>query len=129
MTRIILFSALFVLLAGCSMAGPGIAQVGSAPTAGNVEQTTYNSQWVNQEDSAIHDLENTQHMSVDISNHKLGIRNRADRTDGEGEITRGYVPAWKKRQNARKAARKAERKSKGGITTMPEEQKQREPNE
>lgn len=101
------------------MAGPGIAQVGSAPTAGNVEQTTYNSQWVNKDDSAIHDLENTQHMSVDISEHKLGIRNRADL---DGEVTGGYVPAWKKRQNARKAARRAELKSKGGIITMREEQ-------
>ncbi|MCF6228772.1 MAG: hypothetical protein L3J82_08960, partial [Planctomycetes bacterium] len=75
MTRIILLSALFVLLAGCSMAGPGIAQLGAAPTAANAHETAYNSQWVNQNDSAIHDLENSQHLSVDISEHKLGIRN------------------------------------------------------
>lgn len=125
MIRIILLSALFVLLAGCSMAGPGIAQLGAAPTAGNAHETIYNSQWVKKDDSAIHDLDNSQHLSVDISEHQLGIRNRA----GDGEVTGSYVPAWKQRQNARKAARQAEWKSKGGITTIREEQKQREANE
>ncbi|MHC4841739.1 MAG: hypothetical protein ACYTDT_12450 [Planctomycetota bacterium] len=125
MSRFIIALSLFAVLTGCAMAGPGVAQVGEAPGPGRSSPTTYNSDWANQEESELHGPNNEPHLGVDISKHELGIRNRADLAEGDDAKTTPYTPGWKKRQNARKAARKAEWKKNGGIVTIKDEEKAR----
>ncbi|MDC1142889.1 hypothetical protein OAU50_07330 [Planctomycetota bacterium] len=122
MSRFFIAISFTAFLAGCGMAGPGVAQVGPQPSYDS--KTTFNSDWVKL-DKNPNELDHEPYMGIDISEHKIGIRNRAeDLEDGADP----YTPGWKRRQNKRRDARRAELKKKGGIVTMKDEQRARDGN-
>lgn len=113
---------ILALIAGCSMAAPGVASISAPPPPGG-RKTTYDNSWVNQPPNPTDNLPENQHMSVDISERELGDPWWIDE-DGNKKPRR--KPGYEERQEKRQAERRAVIKERMGIKTMKDEQKERE---
>jgi hypothetical protein len=111
------------LLAGCAMSGPGVASV--QPQGSYYEEqnkgSVYNDDWTNKpEPTSIDHLDSNAggELSADISERELGVRYM----DEDTMLGDEYTPAYKKRQQERRDARRAEWKKRMGYTTIKDEQ-------
>jgi hypothetical protein len=118
---------LSVFVAGCNMSAPGVARVGAPLPAGEQANTTYNSDWVNRGPAdSVNGLNGEQHMSVDISERKLGTRYHMDEEARIGaDGVRYNEPAHEKRQRERQEARRAVWRERMGFKTMADEEAER----
>ncbi|MCA8914060.1 MAG: hypothetical protein KDB90_01510 [Planctomycetes bacterium] len=108
------------------MASPGVAHLGPPLTAEQQLNTTYNSKWVNTaEPDAINSLERKGDLSVDISERQIGVRY----LDEDSMIGDKYEPAYLKRQREREEARRKAWKTRMGLKTIKDEEKQRQEGE
>jgi hypothetical protein len=123
LTKLAAIFAFGVLLAGCGMAGPGIARSQPAPAAGVEHETTYDSSWVKpHEPDAINTLNPQKELSADISKRQLGVRY----FDEDTKIGEKHVPAYEKRQQEREEARRKAWQARTGLKTIKDEQEERE---
>ena len=111
-----------LLIAGCSMASPGVASLGNSTQYG-AAPTAYNNKWVQKEESKTHTLPELKDWSVDVSNREIGV---SPWFDSDGNPTAPRKPGWQQRQEERQAARKAEWRERMGITNIKDEQRARQ---
>ena len=115
LSKLAVILAFSTLVAGCGMAGPGVARVMPAPEAGIDHKTTYDSRWVTpREPDAINSLNQQKDLSVDISERKLGVRY----LDEDSKIGDKTVPAHEKRQRDREDARRKAWQARMGLKTI-----------
>lgn len=123
MSKLLIIVAFSALAAGCGMAGPGVARSQPAPAPGVERETFYDSSWVTpHEPDAINTLDHKRELSVNISEHKLGVRNLDENT----KIGDRVVPAYEKRQHDREEARRKAWRARMGLKTIKDEQAERE---
>lgn len=115
-----------VLLAGCNMSGPGVMRVQPMQQPGQEYETTYNSEWVNKKaPDPLGELNGGRELSIDISERELGARYMdEDRLVGTNEVR--YQSAAEKRQAERRNARREAWRTRMGIKTVTDEQKERD---
>lgn len=115
-----MFSA---LLAGCGMAGPGVAslQPSGAYHEEVTQDTLYNNDWTNgPQATSVDSLDADRPLSVDISERELGVTTLDEETRIGQKKRR--EPAHLKRQRERREARRAVWRERMGITNIKDEQ-------
>jgi hypothetical protein len=119
LSKLAVILAFAVLVAGCGMAGPGVARSQPAPPPGTERETFYDSRWVKpREPDAINTLNPQKDLSVNISERKLGVRY----LDENSKIGDKTVPAYEKRQHDREKARRKAWQARMGLKTVKSEQ-------
>jgi hypothetical protein len=123
--KLFALTAFTVLLAGCSMAGPGVVAAHPPYEVGQDHETTYNSEWVNKKADPVNTLDNDRELSVDLTERELGVHYMGE-DSMLGKKDTKYESAADKRRRERVEARRAVWHKRMGIKTMNEEEKERQ---
>ena len=89
---------------------------------GDEMNTTYNSNWVNQEPDVINTLDENRELSIDLSTRELGVRY----LDEDAQVGDKHEPLYLKRQREREEARRKAWRAKMGLKTIKDEERERQ---